>query len=102
MYIAMNRFRVAEDKTAEFEKAWKERERHLSEMDGFLLFQVLKGKPIDGAVTYISKTDWETEHFFTQWTESEQFKAAHKGAKMEKGIILGPPNFEGYEVIMEE
>ena len=35
MYIAMNRFKIVPGKEDEFEKVWRERDTHLSEVPGF-------------------------------------------------------------------
>ena len=35
MYIAMNRFKIVPGKENEFEKVWRERDTHLSEVPGF-------------------------------------------------------------------
>lgn len=102
MYIAMNRFKVSAERIEEFETVWRTRERHLDEMKGFKKFQVLKGEVTENYCYYISKTDWDSKEDFFAWTNSEQFKAAHANAKTPKGIILGPPQFEGFEVVMEE
>jgi heme-degrading monooxygenase HmoA len=102
MFIAMNQFTIADSRHAEFEEVWKKRERHLQEMKGFVRFQLLKGDPHEGARVYISHSTWATREDFLAWTESEQFQKAHRDARTPPGIILGPPRFAGYEVILEE
>src|SRR5690606_7580876 len=46
MYIAMNNFRVKQERSDDFERAWRERESYLDGMDGFEAFHLLKG-PVD-------------------------------------------------------
>ena len=43
MYIAMNRFKVKRGAEEEFEQIWRNRQRNLSEMDGFIEFKLLHG-----------------------------------------------------------
>lgn len=38
MYVAMNNFKVAEDKAEDFERAWRERQSYLAEVPGFVQF----------------------------------------------------------------
>jgi heme-degrading monooxygenase HmoA len=102
MYIAMNQFTVADPRHAEFEEVWKKRERHLQEMHGFLSFKLLRGEAAEGARVYISHSSWASQEDFLAWTNSEQFRKAHQDARTPPGILLGPPRFAGYEVILEE
>ena len=44
MYIAMNRFKIVPGKEDEFEKVWRERDTHLSEVPGFKEFHLVKGE----------------------------------------------------------
>ena len=100
MYIAMNRFRVASDRAADFEKMWKERETHLDAVSGFETFRLLRGADQDGVTLFASHTTWASRADFVAWTESDAFKKAHSGARPSQGIVLGPPQFEGFEVVL--
>ena len=102
MYIAMNRFRIARDRTDEFETVWAERERHLSSVPGFQRFLLLRGPEEEDHVLYASHTTRESREAFQAWTESEAFRKAHEGARTPPGVVLGPPRFEGFEVVLEE
>ncbi|RMG16513.1 MAG: antibiotic biosynthesis monooxygenase [Deltaproteobacteria bacterium] len=101
MYIAMNRFRIAKDRCAEFERVWKERETYLDEVPGFRHFLLLRGPEAEDHVLYASHTTWESRQAFVAWTESEAFRKAHGGARTPPGVVLGPPHFEGFEVVLE-
>lgn len=101
MVIAMNSFTVDDSRHQEFEEVWTTRERHLKEMKGFLSFKLLKGDADEGKRVYVSHSTWNNADDFWGWTKSEQFKMAHKN-KTPEGIILGPPKFQLFEVILEE
>jgi heme-degrading monooxygenase HmoA len=104
MFEAMNKFWVNEDRHQEFEEVWKNRDRHLSGVPGFKNFKLLKGSPKEGDEKrrpYISYSLWESEEEFWAWTKSEAFKKAHQNRTPE-GIIMGPPEFSGYTVILDE
>jgi heme-degrading monooxygenase HmoA len=101
MFIAMNTFTINNSRKIEFEDVWTRRERHLKEMPGFFKFILLRGDENDGKRDYISHSSWLNKQDFLRWTESEQFKLAHKNRTPE-GIIVGPPKFNSYEVILEE
>jgi heme-degrading monooxygenase HmoA len=100
MFIAMNRFRIARGREADFEKLWRERDSYLDDVPGFRDFQLLKGPEDEEAVLYASHTTWESEADFRAWTESESFKKAHAQARAPSGTYLGHPVFEGFEAIL--
>ena len=97
MYVAMNRFRVAPGREGVFEKAWRERESHLAGVKGFLRFRLL-----GGAGRFISYSEWRSREDFVAWTESAAFEKAHARARLPEGTLLGHPEFEGYDVRMEQ
>ena len=99
MYIAMNRFKVLKEETAAFEELWLSRDSHLKTVPGFVEFHMLKGPEREDHVLYSSHTVWATQDAFTAWTTSDSFRAAHRGAGPTKPLYLGPPVFEGFEVI---
>ncbi|WP_181702072.1 antibiotic biosynthesis monooxygenase family protein [Chthonobacter albigriseus] len=102
MYIAMNRFRVALGSEEIFETIWRDRERRLSEVPGYLEFHLLRGPLHDDHRLYASHTVWASHEEFLAWTKSEQFRAAHARAGETRAIYLGGPHFEGFEVILTE
>ncbi|HWX51397.1 MAG TPA: antibiotic biosynthesis monooxygenase [Roseomonas sp.] len=99
MFIAMNRFQVALGAEADFEAAWTSRESHLHKVPGFVEFHLLRGPAREDHVLYASHTIWRDKADFEAWTRSEAFRQAHRGAGQGKPLYLGPPQFEGFEVI---
>ena len=100
MFIAMNRFKIVIGKEAKFEKVWRERDTHLNAVKGFKEFHLIKGQINDKFSLYASHSVWDSKDDFINWTKSEAFKLAHKNAGQHKELYLGPPNFEGFEVII--
>ncbi|MFY0660193.1 MAG: antibiotic biosynthesis monooxygenase [Shimia sp.] len=103
-YIAMNRFKIAEGREADFEDVWRSRESRLKELKGFREFRLLKGPEREGHTLYSSHVLWDSKADFEAWTKSEQFRASHRNAgdSRSKGAILGHPEFEGFETILQE
>ncbi|MGV8840534.1 MAG: antibiotic biosynthesis monooxygenase family protein [Bauldia sp.] len=99
MFVAMNRFKVIKGAEADFESAWRSRERRLNEMTGFQEFHLLRGPANDEHTLYASHTVWATEADFVAWTKSEQFRAAHRGAGDNKPLFIGHPQFEGFNAV---
>ncbi|MDO9709587.1 antibiotic biosynthesis monooxygenase family protein [Paracraurococcus lichenis] len=99
MFIAMNRFRVAQGAEAEFETMWKSRDSHLHTVPGFVEFALLKGPQREDHTLYASHTVWASRADFEAWTRSEAFRMAHRGAGGTKPLYLGPPEFEGFEAV---
>lgn len=100
MYIAMNRFRIAVGKEQDFIDIWQNRETHLNAVPGFKEFNLLQGPSDEEATLFTSHSIWESGEAFYDWTRSEAFRQAHANAGESKGIYLGPPQFEGYEVVL--
>lgn len=100
-FIAMNRFRVALGREADFEEIWRGRDSDLPSMPGFVIFHLLRGGADEEATTFVSHTVWESQDAFEAWTKSEAFRRAHAGAPKTQGLYLGPPRFEGFVAVAE-
>ena len=101
MFIGMNRFRVTLGREGDFEEFWLNRDSHLKDVPGFVEFSLLKGPEREDHRLYSSHSVWASEDAFVGWTKSDAFKKAHQGAKPTPGMSLGPPNFEGFEVLQK-
>ncbi len=101
MFIAMNRFRVMRGAEADFEAVWLKREIFINREPGFVAFHLLRGPQTEEHTLYISHTMWASGADFENWTRSESFRAAHKGAGGNKPMYIGGPQFEGFEAIQE-
>jgi len=100
MYIAMNRFKILLGKEQDFESIWKTRETHLENVPGFMEFHLVKGNQEENYTLYASHSKWTSKADFLNWTKSEAFRKAHKGAGVHSKIYIGHPIFEGFEVII--
>jgi len=100
MYIAMNRFRIAPGKEQEFIEIWKTRDTHLQSVPGFKEFHLLQGPTDEQSTLFASHSVWESAQAFHDWTQSEAFRQAHANAGSAKGVYLGPPQFEGFDVVL--
>ena len=103
-YIAMNRFQVRHGFEDGFETMWAKRESRLKEMNGFREFRLLKGPEGEGHRLYSSHVIWDSRDAFDAWTKSDAFRAAHKdaGNRTTRDALMGPPQFEGFETVLEE
>jgi len=101
MFIAMNRFQVVPGREEAFEAVWRNRDSHLLGVAGFVAFHLLKGPTADDHTLYSSHTIWESRAAFEAWTRSQAFRDAHANAGANKDMYLGPPAFEGFEVVQE-
>ena len=99
-YIAMNRFKIAIGRESDFENIWKNRNTYLNDVPGFKKFNLLKGPTKEDYTLYCSHSTWNTISDFEKWRSSDSFKKAHSGGGQHKGIYLGHPEFEGFEVIL--
>lgn len=100
MFIAMNRFRIAPGREAEFIEVWRQRDSRLAGVPGFQTFNLLQGASDEQATVFVSHSTWASAAAFQDWTRSESFRAAHASAGQQRGLYLGPPQFEGFEVVL--
>ncbi len=96
----MNRFKIKIGNESDFEKVWKERETFLDKVNGFISFNLVKGKTNEEFTLYASHSIWDSENHFINWTKSKEFKLAHKNARNKKKLYLGHPEFEGFTKIL--
>ena len=100
MFIAMNRFKITLGAEDGFEAVWRERESFLSEVPGFLKFNLLRGPQNDDHTLYASHSVWESRSAFEAWTQSENFIKAHSQRSAPKGTYLGHPELELFESVL--
>ena len=96
----MNRFKIVLGKETEFENVWKNRDTHLEKVIGYKEFHLIKGVKEDSFTLYASHTIWDTKDGFVNWTQSDAFRLAHKGAGKHGDIYIGHPIFEGFDVVI--
>ena len=100
MYVAMNHFRVAAGRGADFEARWRERKRYPASVPGSVQFHLVRGKDEeDGTQSYASHVIWDSRQTFLDWTHSEAFRKAHTGRDTPSGLILEHPRFQGWEAV---
>lgn len=98
MFIAMNRFQVAEGQESRFEEIWRDRETYLHEVPGFVRFALLRG---DRAGEYVSHSTWESRSAFEAWTQSESFVRGHAQGSL-KGVLAGHPEVSLYQAVLTQ
>lgn len=98
----MNRFKICPGRETDFEEIWRQRDSHLEGVPGFSKFNLVRGKmDEDGTFTlYASHSVWQSENDFLNWTKSDAFRQAHKGAGEHSDVYLGHPEFEGFTVVL--
>ena len=99
MFIAMNRFKVKLGEEDRFERVWKERDTHLRGVEGFVEFHLLRGQSDEQQTLFASHSVWVSRTVFEAWTRSDAFREAHRAAGEHRDLYLGPPQFEGFEVV---
>ncbi len=110
MFVAQNRFRIASAHAPAFEKVWRERESRLASQPGFLRFQFLKAVRSGGpraeapveSVEFVSSSQWLDEASFLAWMTGDNSRAVHAASSVPREAYLGPPEFRGYDVLLDE
>ena len=96
----MNRFKIVLGREDDFENIWRGRDSHLHNVPGFKEFHLIRGKTEETHTLYASHSTWDSADDFLNWTRSDAFRNAHKGAGEHGDLYLGHPEFEGFEVII--
>ena len=60
---------------------------------------LIKGDTNENYSLYSSHSTWNSKDDFINWTKSEAFRLAHKNAAQHRDLYLGPPDFEGFEIV---
>src|SRR5688572_4207219 len=105
MFIAMNRFQIAQGFEEDFEERWRERDSLLNEATGFMRVRLLRSRlPVELKGTeYVSYTEWRTQRDFEDWLEGDLSRKAHARSQAEtQGMYMSPPEFRGYSTVLEE
>jgi len=109
LFIASNRFIVRDERAAEFEARWAERELRLNEVPGFRGFLLMRREgEADDKFNYSSLALWQDEKAFKGWLGSDHFRQSHKARENASGdgkksvggmggILLGQPSLACYE-----
>jgi heme oxygenase (mycobilin-producing) len=95
MIVVSNRIQVAKGHEKEFEARFEGRARLVEHMQGFIRLEVLR--PIQSDY-YVVLTHWQDRASFLAWTDSAEFKEAHRNRPRAE-IFVGPNVFEMHEVI---
>lgn len=99
MYLTMNRFKVKLGHEDAFEQVWRSRDSHLANVPGFRAFHLMRGEAREDHRLYASHTVWDSAQAFRDWTRSEAFRMAHRGAGEGRDIYLVPPELEVFESV---
>ncbi len=95
MIVVSNRLQVAKGRENDFEERFEGRARLVENMPGFIRLEILRPVKSD---YYIVLTHWKDEASFQAWTESSEFKEAHRNRPAAE-LFAGPNVFEMHEVI---
>jgi heme-degrading monooxygenase HmoA len=95
MIVVTNRIPVAKGHEAAFEQRFAGRAGLVEQRPGCRGFQLLR--PISGEA-YLVMTWWDSEAHFKAWTESAEFREAHRNRPPAE-LFAGPSVFEMHEVI---
>jgi len=94
MFVAANRFSVAEGQGAAFVERFADGADGIEAQPGFVRFDLLA--PADDGSTYVAQTYWEDRESFEAWTESEAFQEAHADHPPRE-MFTEHPTLETYE-----
>ncbi|WP_267640509.1 antibiotic biosynthesis monooxygenase family protein [Haloarchaeobius amylolyticus] len=96
MFVVANRIPVAEGHEDAFEARFEARAEKVDQREGFVRMEVLR--PVE-ADRYVVLTYWESEDAFDAWTESEEFREAHRD-RPPKEMFSGKSEMESHEVFI--
>jgi heme oxygenase (mycobilin-producing) len=89
-FVALSKFVIANDKTAEVKEAFRRRPHLVDDQPGFMRLEVFS--PLDHPQEIWLITYWTDAGSFTLWHRSHLYQQAHKG--IPKGLKLMPGETE--------
>ena len=95
MIVVANRVPVTKGLERAFEERFRSRAHKVDGMPGFIRNEILR--PIQSDY-YVILTYWKSKEAFIAWTESKEFKEAHK-SRPPAEMFSGPNVFEMHEVM---
>src|SRR5690606_8363737 len=105
MFIAMNRFQVKKGHEDAFQKVWAERQSYLGQVEGFVRFHLLRSAgmgPEAPHCEFVSYSQWTDRKAFEGWLHGDFSKKAHSSSSGTREMLAGPPQFTGYEAVLDE
>lgn len=93
MVVVMNVVAAVAGREAEFERAFRERERLLGQADGFRGFELLRR---DRGAEYVVLTRWVSVEAFRAWVRSDLFRRVHRSRD---GELATGNELRTYEVL---
>lgn len=85
-FVALSKFVIANDKTAEVKEAFRHRSHLVDEQPGFVRMEVLS--PLDRPAEIWLVTSWSDAASFKLWHHSHLYHQSHRG--IPKGLKLVP------------
>lgn len=89
-FVALSRFTIANDMTAEVRKAFINRPHLVDGAPGFLRMEVIS--PVDAPQEIWLITYWADEHSYREWHRSHSYRDSHHG--IPAGLRLDPRGTE--------
>lgn len=84
LFVSINHIPVKPDRAEDFERMFKERDRGVEKMEGFISLDLVRpgtrammGGPEVPGTEYQVLTRWESREAFNGWVHSDEFKKAH-------------------------
>jgi heme oxygenase (mycobilin-producing) len=94
-FVSVSKFVVANDKTAEVKKAFRDRPRLVDEQPGFLRLEVLS--PLDRPEEIWLVTYWTDAESFRLWHCSHLYQEAHRGIPKNLKLVSGETEIRHFE-----
>ncbi|KAB7704955.1 antibiotic biosynthesis monooxygenase [Bacillus aerolatus] len=89
-YMVLNNIPVTDEGRPIFEYRFKNRERMIENVPGFIAIRVLRPLNSD---TYVILTHWQDQASFKSWQDSKEYNKAHEKKKTEAGVDNQPHIF---------
>ena len=100
MITVANRIYVAPEYGEAFEARFRNRDRLVDGMPGFISNQVLR--PVNEGDPYVVFTLWESRKDFENWVESDEFRKGHaQSGTLPKEAFTQSNKLELHEVILD-
>lgn len=94
-FVALSRFVIANDKTAEVKKAFRQRPHLVDDQPGFVRMEVLS--PLDRPEEIWLVTYWTDAGSFNRWHHSHLYHESHRGIPKGLKLVRGETRITHFE-----
>ena len=100
MFVVIDKFEILNVYLFSFESDWRSRSEILRNADGFIQFELMRGKVAETFTTYNRQTKWVSKGHFLEWLNSKNFNEIKEEIPSNFSFHYSFPTHECFELVI--